>query len=312
MINFRYHVVSLVAVLFALGTGLVLGSGLLSSGTGTAAAVQVVDLQAEAALLRERVADAEATLAFSDAYGAAVQPGQISDALADRAVLVVALPDADDQLLSDTREALGAAGASVTGTITVLPEWTDAGSAAVLDSLSAQLVTSGASLPDTGSDGYERGAVVLAASVLEPAGSTETAPEAVDTTPAAFVEAGLVEMDEPLRGTAELAVVVAGAPVADDGEAGRRLGALSALAAAVDAAGSGAVLAGAPETARDGGVLLTVRETPELAGAVSTVDMLSASAGRTSTVLALAEQLDGGVGHYGGVGDVDGPLPPTQ
>lgn len=308
MINFRYHVVSLVAVLLALGAGLVMGAGLLSSGTGSAAAVEVVDLQAEAALLREKVADGEATLAFADAYGAAVQPGEIGGSLDGRSVVVVALPGADEATVGATREAVSSAGGQVTGTLVVAPEWTDAGSDAVLDSLAAQLVTSGTDL-DEGADGYERGAVVLASSVLEPAGGAEASPEAIDTTPAAFVEAGLVTLAEPLRGPADLAVLVAGGPVADDGEAGRRLAALSAMAGAFDAAGSGAVLAGPPASARPLGVVEAVRADPELVQLVSTVDMLQTASGRTVAVLALAEQAQGGVGAYGGVGTVDGARP---
>ncbi len=306
MINFRYHVVSLFAVLVALAVGLVMGAGLLSSGTGTAAAVQVVDLQAEAALLRERVEAGEATLEFADAYGGQTQPTEVADRLAERSVVVVTLPDADSETVAATRESLAAAGASLTGTVQIDSSWTDAGSEAVLDSLAAQLVTSGASLPDT--DGYERGAIVLAAAVLS---SGEDAGEDADLqgTPAAYAESGLVQLSEPLRGSATLAVVVAGGPVEDDGEAGRRLGALRSLAAAFDSQGAGAVLAGPPASAAERGVIELVRSDEALAGQLSTVDMAQVSLGRTSTVLALAEQESGGVGHYGGVGDVDGPRP---
>jgi hypothetical protein len=305
MMNFRYHVVSLVAVLFALSVGLVLGAGLLSSGTGTAAAVSVVDLQAETALLRERVAAAEATLDFSDSVGQATQAEQVAGTLTDRRVVVVALPGADPAAVSGTRTALGDSGATVTGTIEVTDAWTDAASDAVLDSLAAQLVTSGATLPDT--DGYGRGAVVLASAVLDAAPTNDD--ETATASATAFAESDLLILPEPLRGSADLAVVVAGDPVADDGEAGRRLGALASLAAAFDTEGSGAVLAGPPASATDRGVVATVRADADLASALSTVDMVQLSSGRTTAVLALAEQAAGGVGHYGAVGEVDGPLP---
>ncbi len=306
MINFRYHVVSLVAVLFALSVGLVLGAGVLSSGTGTAAAVQVVDLQAETALLRERVAANEATVSFADEFGDATQSDQVVDRLTGRSVVVVALPGADGQAVAATREALGASGAGLVGTVTVDPTWTDAASEALLDSLAAQLVSSGATLPDT--DGYERGAIVLASAVVD-RGTGEDASADLETTPAAFAEAGLVTLDEPLRGPAELAVLVTGGPVEDDGEAGRRLGALRSLVAAFDSQGAGAVLAGPPESAGPQGLVDVVRSDADLAAQLSTVDMVQLSLGRTSTVLALVEQADGGVGHYGGVGQVDGPAP---
>lgn len=306
MISFRYHVVSLVGVLFALSVGLVLGSGLLSSGTGTAAALQVVDLQAETALLRERVAANEAGIDFADAFGAQTQEAQLSGVLAERPVVVLALPGSDDETVNGTRDALAASGATVVGTIEIDPTWTDAGSEAVLDSLAAQLVSSGATLPD--SDGYERGAVVLAAAMLDQ--KAPGTPDAdLETTPAAFAEAGLIDSSEPLAGTAELAVVVAGGPVTDDGEAGRRLAALTSLTAAMDSQGAGAVLAGPPQSATTLGLVDAVRTDADLAAQISTVDVAQISSGRTSAVLALAEQADGGVGHYGAVGQVDGPAP---
>jgi hypothetical protein len=305
MINFRYHLVSLVGVLFALSIGLVLGSGLLSSGTGTAAAVQVVDLQAETALLRERVAANEATVGFADSFGAQTQQAQLAGVLSDRPVIIVALPGADGQVVAGTREALAAADATVVGTVEIDSTWSDAGSEAVLDSLAAQLVSSGATLPDT--DGYERGAVVLAASLLDTKAGKDA--DELATTPAAFAEAGLITVSEPLRQTAELAVVLTGGPLDEDGEAGRRMGALTSLAAALDSQGAGAVLAGPPDSAIDLGLVDAVRGDADLAAQLSTLDMAQVSSGRTSAVLALAEQAAGGVGHYGAVGQVDGPAP---
>ena len=149
---------------------------------------------------------------------------------------------------------------------------------------------------------------MLAAAILDPEGAASESDEVV-TTPEAFSEAGLIALSEPLSGTAELAVVVAGGPVPDDGEAGRRLDALTAVPAAFDSEGAGAVLAGPPESATSLGVVDAVRNDADLAAAVSTVDMAHISSGRTSATLALEEQWAGGVGHYGGVGQVDGPAP---
>ena len=64
--------------------------------------------------------------------------------------------------------------------------------------------------------------------------------------------------------------------------------ALVDLAAALDAAGSGAVVAGTPDSAGAGGLVAAVRGDPALSAAVSTVDNVGTTAGRVSTVLALA------------------------
>ena len=84
---------------------------------------------------------------------------------------------------------------------------------------------------------------------------------------------------------------------------------LASLAGAFDSEGAGAVLAGPPDSAANLGLVDAVRSDVDLAAQLSTVDMAQVSSGRTSTALALAEQAEGGVGHYGAVGQVDGPLP---
>jgi hypothetical protein len=59
-------------------------------------------------------------------------------------------------------------------------------------------------------------------------------------------------------------------------------------------------------------VIDAVRVDGDASAVLSTVDTAQTPAGRSATVLALAEQASGGVGQYGGVGDVDGPFPPQR
>ena len=70
-------------------------------------------------------------------------------------------------------------------------------------------------------------------------------------------------------------------------DATRRTAPLVDLAAALDAAGSGAVVAGTPDAAGAGGLVAAVRDDPAVSVAVSTVDDVGTTAGRVSTVLAL-------------------------
>ncbi len=312
MIDFRYHLVSVIAIFFALSIGIVLGAGPLSDDVDSVVAQQVADLRTENQGLRDQAQDVTDTLAFGEAFGEAVSPTLTEGALADRLVLMVALPDADPDLLAASADAVVAAGGGVVGTLEIDPAWTEVGQDAVLDTLAAQLVSSGTKLK--GEDGWTRGAEVLAGAVLEPdagkggAGPSQGARPDLDVL-TAYQEAGLLTWGGPLRQTADLALVVAAGAVAAGEDADRAGAAFSGLISAIDAAGSGEVVGGGPASARTGGVVALVREDPLLARDVSTLDMLDTSSGRTVAVLALVEQAAGGAGQYGAVDGVDGPLP---
>jgi hypothetical protein len=299
VIGFRYHLVSLASVFFALAVGIAVGSGPLL-GLAGADDAQREQLRAESDALRAEVADAQTRLAFAEGYGEATAATLTDGTLTDRLVLLVVQPGADDDVVDATADAVVAADGGVTGTIVLDDAWTDAAQEAVLDTLAVQLVASGTRLSD--GDGYLRGAEVLAGAVLGGDGAPD-----IDVL-AAFEEAGLLAWTGPMQQRADLAVVVAGNPF-DDEEAERRQAAAGALVGALDAAGAGAVAAGGPASAGEGGLVRVVRDTPTLAREASTVDVLTTVAGRTAAVLALAEQADGGSGHYGAVDDVDGALP---
>jgi hypothetical protein len=339
VIDFRYHLVSIIAIFFALAAGIALGAGPLKAGVDQTLTDQTSALRDENQQLRDQIATLESTAEYRDAFVGAVTPELIDSRLADRRVVLVALPGADADQVAAIGETLAGSGAAVGATVRIDPTWTDAGSAAVLDTLASELVSSGTTLPE--GDGYDRGAAVLAGALLEPAdeaseegdtgaepepGPTEepTAPEAGATeepTPgaedaaessatalAAFSEAGLVSVEGEPTPEADLAVVVAGPPF-DDEELERRNAALVTLATALDAAGSGSVLAGSPSSAGETGVVAALRADGNAAELVSTVDVATLPSGRVAVVYALEEQVAGGSGHYGAVGTTDGPLP---
>ncbi|HEU4489834.1 MAG TPA: copper transporter [Jiangellales bacterium] len=333
MIDFRYHLVSIIAIFFALAAGIALGAGPLKAGVDQTLTDQTSALRDENQQLRDQIATLESTAEYRDAFVGAVTPELIDDRLADRRAVLVALPGADTDQVAAIGETLAGSGAAVGATVTIDPTWTDAGSAAVLDTLASELVSSGTTLPQ--GDGYDRGAAVLAGALLEPAadepeegdtGATEepAAPEAGTTEEpapgaeeaaessatvlAAFGEAGLVSVEGEPTPEADVAVVVAGTPF-DDEELERRNAALVTLATALDAAGSGTVLAGPPSSAGETGVVAALRADGNAAELVSTVDVATLPSGRVAVVYALEEQVAGGSGHYGAVGTTDGPLP---
>lgn len=115
MINFRYHVVSIIGIFIALAVGVVLGAGPLqsriqagvSSSATTAAADPVLSAQA----------DAEA--AGLKALASSTLTGSLSSAK----VALVVLPGASDDDVTAIRSTLTDAGASVVGRVTLTDNW---------------------------------------------------------------------------------------------------------------------------------------------------------------------------------------------
>jgi Copper transport outer membrane protein, MctB len=103
-------------------------------------------------------------------------------------------------------------------------------------------------------------------------------------------------------------VLTAGTFKADDAD--KRNAALAELAAALDAAGEGAVVAGDTASAGDNGLVGVLRNDPTTSAAVSTVDNVDTIAGQISSVLALGREADGTSGKYG-TGQDTQPVPPV-
>jgi hypothetical protein len=78
--------------------------------------------------------------------------------------------------------------------------------------------------------------------------------------------------------------------------------------AALDDVGVGTVLA-APQGSDDPAGVIGVLRSSRADGVVSSEDRLETVTGVTVTITALAEQVAGGVGHYGTGQGADGPAP---
>lgn len=310
MIDFRYHLVSIIAIFFALATGIVLGAGPLDEQVDETLADQLAALREQNQQLRDQVVALEANTAYQESFIQTVTPQLVGDRLSDRDVLLVTLPGADDAIVSGVQDTLEAAGATVAATAEIQPAWTDAESEAVLDELAVQLVSSGTTLPaDT--DGYDRAAAVLAGALLAPTDEQGVVDDAV-TTGFGAEELGLVTIEQTTDSDPftepTLAVVVAGEPPEDDVE--RRNAIYRSLVSRLDAAGAGAVVAGGPQSSGDDGLLTAIRTDTDVSDVVSTVDSVDLPSGQVTTVLAAVEQEQGEAGSYGKVGTTDGPLPP--
>jgi len=132
VIDFRYHLVSLVAVFMALAVGIALGAGPLKDPVDTALGNQTEELRKEKEELRAQVRDLEAQLAFDEELATISAPPVLDGTLAGRSVLLVSLPGSDPEQLALLKGAAETAGARVTGTVAVQDSYTAPDQAVIL------------------------------------------------------------------------------------------------------------------------------------------------------------------------------------
>jgi len=312
VIDFRYHLVSLIAVFLAVALGIVIGTTALNAPILDDLEGEVAALTADKRELETQTQELQAQLDSSDAFEAAVAPTLVAGSLTGRSVVLVATgDDVPAETVEEVATLVGQAGGTVTGTIRLQPEYSDPATAAEVQSyVTGPGLPTGVTLPETDDTGQLVGSL-LGQVLMRPAAPGATVP---DTAALSSVLAGLRALDvldvESASVTpADFAVLLtAGAP-AEDGAA-QDTDTLVDLALALDAAGSGAVVAGDAASAGDTGLVGVIRADPEDSAAVSTVDNVETAPGRISTVLALGREGAGTSGAYG-VGEDTQPVPPV-
>jgi Copper transport outer membrane protein, MctB len=312
VIDFRYHLVSLIAVFLAVALGIVIGTTALNNPISADIEARVDQLEQDKRQLEDQTQSLTAQVNSADAFEQAVAPALVDGTLADSGVLLVATSDeVTPELVEQVSGLVTGAGATVTGVVRLQPEYSDPTSEGALQSYATSPgIPAGVELPETEDAGQLVGAL-LAQTLMIPAAPGDGAPDSEDVS---TVLAGLAALDvlsvesasvEP----ADYAVVLTGTGFEGE-DAPQRNETLLELGTALDSAGSGAVVAGPAASARENGLVGTVRADPELSAALSTVDNVDRSAGRISTVLALGQEAEGTSGQYG-TGENTQPVPPV-
>lgn len=295
----RQHAISIAAIFIALAIGVVLGSGLLSSGLVSGLRDDKTDLQNEVNSLQDTNNQLGEQLNAADGFDSAVSGRVVRDALADRSVVVITTPDADPGDVDGVTRSIQASGAAVTGRVSLTDSFVSAASGDDLRTRLTNVVPAGIQLRtgavDQGSlAGDLLGSVLLLnAQTAEPQSSPEELSLALET----LRSGGFIAYDNGAVAPAQLAVVVTGANTSN--EDGNRGAIVARFAGGLDARGAGTVLAGRSGAADGNGPVAVVRADAALSAAVSTVDNVDREAGRMTTALALQEQLDGASGRYG-------------
>ena len=303
MIDFRYHLVSLVSVFLALAIGLVLGATALKPGTTAV-------LQATAKNERHQIDQLIATgkvnqqqYAADQEFAQAAAPHLLAHLLDGQRVVIVTAPGAPDSVTSGVTKALGEAGATVTGQVQLQPRFFDPGSGSqqALARLAQHVAPPAVTL--TGGSPMAQAGKVLAGAILTGGNPGQPVPGQPDST-ARSVLAGLsaggfvsVSSGNPAaRATLAVVVIPASPPGTSDSNLASQY--LVTLAQQFDLAGRGSVVAGTVAGSVTGSAIDVMRAGGRQAH-LSSVDDADMVSGQIAVAQALYERLQGVSGNYG-------------
>lgn len=299
MISFRYHLVSLVAVLLALAGGVVIGTVALSGPVTSDLHNQVNDLKGQRSDLTRQVGALQQRATAADSVATTFGGRIVAGALKDQTTLVVALPGAKTDSVDAVYAELRAAGAKQVGRMTLASDYVAESSKTAITSLVTSVHPSNLQLSET-SDAGRLGAELLSFVLLGQAADTDR--QAVLT---AFSQSHLITSD-PAQATPAKAVVVVGSGKEADGS--YPAASENALVTALQSRGGTVLVAGDGASASGDGIVAQVRG-GATKSTVSTVDDIDSAFGPATVVLTLQQALNGRVGHFGTASGADAVFP---
>jgi hypothetical protein len=331
VIDFRYHLVSIVAIFLALAIGIVLGTTALNGPVTKALSKTTGQLQNENENLRSANSVLQQQLNGANSFAQTAAPELLAHQLDGQRVVLVTAPGAPSQLAGGVATAVKQAGATVTGQIALQAKFfdTSASTQSYLDSLAqnlaAQVKPSGVALAE--GTPAQHAAQVLASAILTRsatsiaagtgsgtaggAGYSQDSP-ADSTILSGFGQAGFLAASAAPSSRATLALMIT--PAAPQAGANTANQELSTITTTLYSASMGEVLAGQSGSADPGGVIAAFRGGSG-AQQVSTVDDADTAIGQVTVAWALARELSSHqVGSYGtgaGASAIAPSPPPT-
>jgi Copper transport outer membrane protein, MctB len=324
VIDFRYHLVSIVAVFLALAIGIVLGSTELQGTTYNFLDRTTAKLQGELNQTRGQLATAQAQANEGESYAQTVEPAVLRDLLPGQRLLIVTEPGASSAAVAGISAAAADADATVTGQIALQPKFFDT-SATTQDSLDQTTLDLDRSVnvPLTDTEGYQQQAAqllateILVKSPAQPSDGAAQPSDAASTNPSptdspspnssspnspssdaqsildAYASSGFLNTTGQPADQASLVVVVTPQTVPADGSADQLDQLLIPLVSELAANSSATVVAGTQAGSGSGSPMAVLRSN-NVANQVSTVDDADLYSGQTVVIQALALMLRGG------------------
>jgi len=329
VIDFRYHLVSIVAVFLALAVGIVLGSTELRG-----AALSALDRTSSALSQKLNAANNENSALQQEvsgdrAFAQAAEPVLLAHLLDGKRVVVITTPGTPAGVVGGITTALGEAGATVSGQVALSAKFADtsASNLSLLDQLTQRVVPSGLTLAN--GTPQQQAAQVLASALVSggsssgnssgsgsgsggssgsgQAGSSQSAQTILSSYSAGQF---ITVSGQPAQG-ATLAVIVTPGSVPAAGNSDPANQAIVSLAQEFGSGSEATVVAGPSSASGQGSAISAVRSSGA-ANSVSTVDDADQTAGQIVVVQALHQLVSGHKpGSYGTQSDANsaGPSP---
>ena len=300
MIDFRYHLVSIVAVFLALAIGIVLGATNLRGGT--------LDLlQSTNDSLKNQLTAAQAArdgyLSQSSAaeqYLQSAEPTLLARQLKGESLVIVTEPGAQGSVVDGIKQAATLAGATVTGEVALQPKFNDISGAnqSSLGSINSSIVSQDGATLATGSNPqttYQQQAAQLIATAILASTTTAVAPTDAQQILSAYAQGGYLTVSPAGAPTApaQLAVIVTPESAPADGQNDPANQVLLAVAQEFAGATSATLVAGSALGSAQSGSAMSVLRSSSVSSQVSSVDDADLTLGQITVVDALANQLAG-------------------
>jgi Copper transport outer membrane protein, MctB len=319
MIDFRYHLVSIVAIFLALSLGLLLGSTELKpyvqrglNGLSKAEQHEIDTLLGQKAQLQGQISS-------ENQFALANAPAMLHDVLADQRVVLVLAPGAASSATSGVTQALRTAGATITGSLQLDPAFFDTSPAASqkLTQVTEQYAQSAAVTLSASATAQAQASELLAQVIMTQGMAGEPVPGERDPvsveTVQGFAGGGFLTKSGQPWDRATLAVVIIPATPASIEDTNPQSQALVTLAQRLSLAGLGTVVAGSI-TGSGQGSAIDVMRAGGRAGHLTSVDDADYPMGQIVVAQSLAERLHGRSGSYGvtSTASASGPNPPPS
>jgi biopolymer transport protein ExbD len=302
VIDFRYHLVSIVAVFLALAIGIVVGAEALTPKVANQLNNESKHALKQNDQLNAQIAQLKQQVIADNAFAQAAAPAVLANLLAAQKVVLVTAPGAGNSTVNGITAAIKQAGGTLTGTVSLTPQFfdSDVTTETTLTTTAGQLAPPGVSSSQAGGGqivGQQAAAKVIAAAIMDCCGTPTLTTGQTKSILTGFGDQGFLQVSNTaggssLTGQATLAVVVIpGANPANASSLSPENLSLIYLTRDLMQAGKGALLAGSVQGSGNGSAIDAV--TSGGAGfSLTTVDNADTETGQIIVVQALRKELD--------------------
>jgi hypothetical protein len=309
VIDFRYHLVSIISVFLALAVGIVVGTTALNGVIVDDLRQRVDGLAADKRARETTIGEQQRELGAASAFVTAVTPQEVAGQLAGRRVTLISAPGVSAEVRSDVITVLEQSGATVTTRIRLSDAFADANRQPEIGAVATDAARRQGVPLDADSTPAERIGESLSLGLVG-TGDALGDPPAVAAEQRAldpWRSTNLVAVDQQ-NGPGDLALILVGDPPDPRPDEDVLTPQIVALARSLDTRDDGTVVAGSLEAA-DSGALGAVRRADGLPSLVSTQDSVNTPWGRVGLVRTARAELAGTAGQYGAGPGSRAPLP---